>query len=128
MNDDTRQKVAQLLGDTSQALRQVTSERDDALHKAAAAETKLATIERRLEAEKVAARMHQKGLELDTDLNDLADHLEKAAQEGKLGEIQRAVEMVGPNMSIAKTAHVNDDQPAGGGNSDLVRYLVGSVG
>ncbi len=127
MNQQEVEKVAQVLRDSAAGMRQLRDERDAAIKLAAAHQVKLATVERRLEAEKTAAIMHSKGLELDTDFSDLADHLEKQAEEGKLETIQRAVDMVGPDMGL-KTASINNDSATGEGGSALVSYLVGQIG
>lgn len=121
MDKLSNEKIAQVLQDTQHVLRSVTSERDTA-------QQKLAHLERRFEVEKLATQMHAKGLELDTDLTALADHLEKEAEQGKLPIIKQAVEYVGPNMGI-KTAHLNNDEAAvGAGGTDFERFLVGDVG
>jgi hypothetical protein len=99
----------------------VAAERDSAVEK-------LAHLERRLDAEKLAAMMHHKGLETDTDFASLADHLEKEAERGKFEVIKQAVEMVGPNMGF-KTASVHHDSVTqGAGHTDFERFLVGDVG
>jgi hypothetical protein len=110
---------AQVLQDASFALRTMAAERDVAL-------AKVAQMERRADAEKLAAEMHNKGLELDTEFGDLASGLEKAADEGRLPVIQQAVEMVAPNMDI-KVGSVSD-QIVAEGPSQLERFLVGDVG
>lgn len=112
--------VAQVLHDAEYAIRSVTAERDAAL-------TKIALIERRQSAEKVATVMHSKGLELDQDHEALADHLEKEAAQGNLPEISRAVDLIAPNMSI-KTASLTNDRHVGEGSSDLETFLIGDVG
>jgi hypothetical protein len=128
MNDQEKQKVAQVLKDAAAGMRQLQAERDAAITMAASHQEKLATIERRLMAEKVAAEMHRKGLRTDENFSDLADDLEKAAAEGKLATIQEAVDMVAPDMGI-KTASINHDTAqAGSGSSELEAFLVGQVG
>ena len=85
-------------------------------------------VRTRLECEKVAAQMHEKGINTDQDFTDLVDDLEKAAGEGRLPVIQEAVKMTAPNMGT-KIAHTNnDDETAGLGSTQLEQYLVGSVG
>jgi len=118
----SNEKISQVLFDTQSVLKSVVSERDQAI-------SKLARIERRMEAEKLANQMHSKGLELDTDLSSLTDHLEKEADQGRLPVIKQAVDMVGPNMGF-KTAHLNHDASGegGSGSTDFERYLVGDVG
>lgn len=122
MDKLSNDKISQVLFDTQQVLKSVVSERDQAI-------SKLAKIERRIEAEKLAYQMHSKGLDLDTELPALADHLEKEADQGRLAVIKQAVDMVGPNMGF-KTAHLNSDEAVAGegGGTDFERYLVGDVG
>lgn len=127
MNQQEREKVAQVLVDAAAGMRQLKEERDAAIKLAADSHSKMETIERRLEAEKTAAEMHRKGINLDTDFSDLADTLEKAATEGKLETIQHAVDMVGPDMGV-KTAAINNDSATGEDGSQLVSYLVGQIG
>lgn len=113
------EKVAKVLRDAQTALLTVTEERDKL-----AAEN--AAMKQRAECEKLAADMHAKGLESDKSIDELAESLSKEAEAGNLGEIQRAVEMIGPNMSFAsKTA--NHDAP-GGGNDVFTNFILGSIG
>jgi len=121
MNKLSSEQVAQVLHDAEFAIRSVTAERDAAL-------VKIASIERRQSAEKVASVMHSKGLELDQDHSDLADHLEKEAVQGKLPEISRAVDLIAPNMSIKTASLTNDKRHVGAGASDLESFLIGDVG
>jgi hypothetical protein len=113
-------QIAQVLQDAAYGLRVMAAERDAALQK-------LASMSRRADAEKLAAQMHDKGIELDKDFTVLADDLEKAAEEGRLSVIQQAVDYVGPNMSL-KTGSISDESRFSGGNSDLERFIVGDVG
>lgn len=122
-----QQKVAKVLNDSANLVRTVTGERDQALSKVAELQLKVAAYERRVHAEKVAAMMHQKGINTDQEFPSLVADLEKAAQEGKLPTIEEAVEMVGPDMSF-KTASIHDTTPVGTGESDLERFLVGGIG
>lgn len=110
--------MAQVLHDAQTALRSLTTERDKLA-------TKCAAYERRAEATKVAAVLHEKGIDLDTEFPDLVERLEKEAEAGRLPEIARAAEMIGPNMSFGTAHH---DVEAGGGGDVLTNFLVGSVG
>ncbi len=119
-----QEKIAQILGDARDALLQVTAERDAAVGRASASETKLASVAQRLEVEKTAAVMVDKGLA--ADLDELIPELEKAAEEGRLPVIQEAVKMAAPSSG---SFHINHDEArTGGSSSDLERYLVGEVG
>lgn len=120
------EKTAQVLQDAANIVRAVSAERDALAEKLAAQQAKISMYERRVSAEKVAAKMHQKGINIDTEFPDLVANLEKAASEGKLDTIEEAVEMVGPDMGM-KTASINYDAPAATG-SDFERFLTGYVG
>lgn len=113
-------KLAQVLHDAEGALRSVTSERDSALQK-------LAQMERRRDAEKVASDMHVKGVNLDKSFGDLADELEKSAEAGELPIIQRAVDMMAPNMGLNATL-TNDETKVASGSTDFERYIFGNIG
>lgn len=118
------QKVAQVLADARDTLRQVTAERDAAVGRASDAETKLAHVAQRLEVEKTAAIMVDKGLRADID--ELIPELMKEAEAGRLPVIQEAVKMAAP---VSGSFHINHDEARGGSDaSDLERYLVGEVG
>ena len=124
---DQNQKVAQVLSDAATALRKVAGERDIIQAKNTELNIKVAAYERRVQAEKVAAQMHQKGLNTDVDFQSLVSDLEKKAAEGKLATIEEAVDMVGPDMGM-KTASLNDHSLTGAGESDFERYLFGAIG
>jgi hypothetical protein len=118
-------KIAQMMADASKALRSVTSERDKLAGENRELKIKMASIETRLLCEKVAAEMHEKGLNTDMEFAELVDSLEKDAQAGKLPVIQEAVKMAAPNMGH-RIAHINNDETSG--MDPLTKYLVGSVG
>jgi hypothetical protein len=118
-------KTAQVLRDSAQLVRSVSSERDALQEKLAASEQKNKAYERRAACEKLAAQMHLKGFRVDEDLHALADDLEKSAMAGKLPVIEEAVNMAGPNMST-KTASISETHAATG--SEFERYLLGNVG
>lgn len=111
-------KVAQVLHDAQVAIRHVAAERDAAL-------AKCASMERRRDAEKLAATMHEKGLNLDKSAEQLADELEKAAEQGDLPIITRAVDMIGPNMGLATLS--DDSTKTASAGSDFERYIFGGV-
>lgn len=119
MNKEAADKMAQVLRDAQGALVTMARERDKLASKCAA-------FERREEAIKVAAAMHEKGIRADEEFADLVEDLEKQASEGRLGEIARAVDMVGPDMSFGRTT--NHDEVAGVGASAFEGFLMGSVG
>jgi len=89
---------------------------------------KVAQMERREAAEKLAETMHNKGLELDVSYDDLADRLEKAAEQGKLETIREAVDMIGPDMGSKMASLSNNDGQHAAMASEMERYIVGGVG
>lgn len=121
-----REKQAQVLRDASITMRKLASERDDALTAKEAAEKKLASLRTRLEAEKLAADMHEKGLRKDVEFSALVDDIEKAAHEGRLSVVQEAVKLAAPDMG--GNFRINHDEKREGAPNDLEQYLVGNVG
>jgi predicted transcriptional regulator len=119
MDKESATTYSQVLADAATAIRALTAERDKL-----ASENE--TMKRRREAEKLASAMHDKSISLDVDRETLVDHLEKEAEQGNLPEIQRAVDMVAPNMGI-KIAHVSDETHHGVGASDFERWIMGDV-
>lgn len=114
-------KVAEVLADAAVTLRKVAAERDQY--------KKLAeSLTQRDKVEKLAAQMHQKGIDLDTPVEALADRLEKAAEQGKLDTIEAAVDMVAPDMGTKLATLTNDENRNPLGGSPLEQYLVGDVG
>ena len=108
------EKVASVLLDAAHALRQVTKERDVLAEK-------MAHIERRQEAIKVADAMQDKGVNSDRRRDELIGELEKAADDGRLTAIREAVELVGQDM----TRNVSlDDRDHAQGNA-LEQFLMG---
>lgn len=120
-------KEAQVLEAARDALIKVASERDEAVAENVQLHSKLAMVHTRLTCEKVAAQMHEKGINTDQDFTDLVEDLEKAAGEGRLPVIQEAVSMTAPNMGT-KIASINNDENSGMGSTQLEQFLVGSVG
>jgi hypothetical protein len=118
MDKQSSIKVARVLHDTRLALVSLTAERNKLASENAA-------FKIRAEATKVASVLHDKGLRLDTPFPELVEEFEKEAAAGHLGEIARAADMVGPNMSFGS---MNNDELAGGGTDVLTSFLVGSVG
>lgn len=119
-------KEAQVLLAARDALIKVAEERDAVKEELRKERLKLAAIETRLECEKLAAQMHEKGINTDQDFVDLVASLEKEASRGRLPVIQEAVSMSAPNMGV-KTASINNDETSGMGASQLEQYLVGSI-
>ncbi len=117
------QQEIDVLKEVPATLNKLAAERDFYKDKAAA-------YERRDEAVKVAQAMHEKGINTDVEFSDLVGRLEKQAEAGKLDEISRAVEMVGPDMGqkIASLSEPGSPGSGGGSVSDLERYVLGGVG
>ena len=115
--------VLKIAADAPAVIRKLAAERDEAV-------SKLASIERRQAVEKLAHQMHEKGLELDTPEGELAERLMAWAEQGKLAEVQRAVDLTGPDMG-RKIAQVHDDHrqyTSEEGGGEFVNYLLGNVG
>jgi hypothetical protein len=120
MDKQSAAQFSQVLADVPTALRSLAAERDHY-------RTKCASMQRRHEAEKLAKVAHDKGVYLDHEQDELADHFEKEAAAGNLPEIRRALDMVAPNMSM-KLAHVSDERSVGADSSDFERYIHGEIG
>lgn len=119
MDKISHEQIQMLLTEAPTVLRKLAEERDFYKEKAAC-------LERRDHAEKVAFAMHNKGIDTDVAFEDLVTRLEKVAEQGKLEEWERSVEMVGPNMGV-KTASVSDETVSTS-SSDFERYIMGNVG
>src|ERR1700735_5227427 len=101
MNKISNAQMAEVFSDAAATLRAQQAENADL-------RTKLAAYETRNRVEKLAATMHSKGMELDVDVTELANRLEKAAEKaGELEVIEKAVDMSGPDMAtkIGAAAH-----------------------
>ncbi len=118
------EKVAQVLSAASRLMQTVADERDQALQRAKLAEDQVMAMSRRLEAEKVAYEMHQKGLNLDVEFPDLVEAVEKKAEAGELAVLQEAVKLAAHQVRIGS---IRTDEALGGG-TDFERFLVGEVG
>lgn len=121
MNKLSTEKKAQVLSEVPGVIRGLAEENRNLREK-------VASFELRTKVEKIASEMHRKGINQDVSLDDLADNLEKAASEGQLGAIEKAVEMVGPDMGAKLAQLTTDDSGTSPGSTDLERYLVGGVG
>lgn len=117
----SNEKVSQVLSEAPGVIRALVEENETL-------RAKVAHMERREAAEKLAETIHAKGLELDTTAEALADRLEKAAEQGKLEVIREAVDMVGPDMGSKMAQLSNNDGNHSAVGSDLERFIVGGVG
>lgn len=124
-----RTKVARVLKDASTALQQVARERDATL----AENSKLAAENRALrlrrESEKVAASMHDKGINNGVAFPTLVESLEKKAHSDPRGfeVLREAVELSGPDI-LTKTASVGSINKTSVEGTDLERFILGDVG
>lgn len=120
-------KIAQVLQDSATALVKVASERDALTVENAELKTKLAAYRNRMEAEKVAMDMREKGLNADVPLDDLVTALEKKAHEDPehFRILKEAVGLTGPDMF--KTASVGGRHGSDGGGNDFERFILGDV-
>ena|ERR1019366_3673238 len=115
MEKISHEKISEVLAASAAALRSITAERD-------AYAVKIAAYERHQEAEKVATEMHAKGIS-NEPIEQLIVNLEKMAEEGKLGSLRDAVNLVGPDMG-QKFAQLTSDDKTYGGTNELERYLT----
>jgi nitrogen-specific signal transduction histidine kinase len=116
MRKVSNEKSASVLKHASVAIRTLTARCSDLT-------AKLAHYELQDHSRKVAAQMLEKGLS-DETLDKLAGQL--AQEPERLGNLEQAVALVGPNMG--KVAHVLRDGTSGGAVvSDLERYLLGQL-
>lgn len=120
MDKVSAEQLGQVLKAVPDTIRKLASERDFWKKEAQ-------QLLRRDEAEKLAHAMHEKGIEMDTPFEELVGRMEKAAEQGKLAEIERAVDWF-PNMSN-KLAQLAEGKVSAGSSTDvLTQYLVGEVG
>jgi hypothetical protein len=119
MNKISNSKIAQVLSDTQKVLLSVTAERDKLA-------SENAVMYRRMEAEKLATAMHDKGIRLEVGRDQLIGDLEKAAEDGRFSVIQEAVDMVAPNMGLSGT--LSSDEATSGGSTSLESFILGNVG
>lgn len=119
-------KVAQVLADSASTLVKLAHERDAYQ----AAYTKVAQqneqLLKRMDAEKVAMDMRERGINEEVPLGDLVDSLYKQAQEdpNRFEVIKEAVGLTGPDMF--KTASIGGKQEAREEN-DFERFILGAV-
>jgi len=113
-------QISQILTDSATALRKVAAERD-------VLKEKVAQLERRDAATKLANEMHNKGINTELELDELVNRLEKTAGTADFAAIERAVDMAGPNMGRKIAEALSDGSPTSGA-SDLERYILGDLG
>jgi hypothetical protein len=117
MDKQSTLKVARIVADAQSAITSLVQERDEL-------QAKVAAFQRREDATKVAAMLHDKGIHSEIEFPALVEKLEKEAEAGHLPEIQRAADMIGPNMIFGTPAQ---DHSGGQGENALTSYLMGFV-
>jgi hypothetical protein len=115
------EQIQGVLSKVPETLRKLASERD---YWRKEAETRI----RHEEALKVANAMHEKGMEQHVPLDILVERMEKAAERGELKDIERAVDLVGPDMGAKLAQLTGEDRKYPEGSDPLTLYLVGDVG
>ena len=122
MKKISSQDANRLMLDAADALRKLAAERD--VYK-----TKCAELEAHQAAEKLASRMHERGIHADVSHEALVERLEKMAGTPDYSVMEKAVDMVGPNLAAGfKLAELSDggDGPATG-TSALERWVLGTT-
>jgi thiamine pyrophosphate-dependent acetolactate synthase large subunit-like protein len=119
MNKLSMKEVQELVAEAPGMIRKLASERDFYRDRYEA-------MVRHENAEKTAAAMIHKGLSED-DFETLTARLEKAAEQGKLEQIQVAVDMVGPDMGTKLAQLTNDDQYSTAGTA-FEQFIVSGLG
>jgi len=119
------EKAASMLVDAGVTLKKQASKISTLKDELQAERGKTAMLERRMEAEKVAADMHDKGVNVDVPFDKLAAKLEEEPAP-RLEVIKEALAMQAPDM--LRGAHLSDSPAPGGGTSDFERFILGDVG
>ena len=119
-------KVAQVLADSASTLVKVAKERDDLHAKNIKLAQENAALLRRMDAEKVAMDMHERGINADVPIETLVGTLEKKAETDpqNYAVLKEAVGLTGPDMF--KAASVGGKTEASGGSS-FERFILGAV-
>lgn len=128
MNQDTmtQEKIAMVLKDSASTLVKVASERDEAVADNVELRQKVAHLEIRHEAERLAVDMIEKNAHQGVPFEMLTETLEKKAHESPddFRILREAVGLTGPDMF--KTATVGGKETAGGVH-DFERFIIGDV-
>lgn len=122
-------KIAQVLEDSAQALVKMASERDALVAENAELKKENAAYRNRMEAEKVAMDMREKGLNADMPLDDLITALEKKAHEDPehFRVLKEAVGLTGPDMFKTASVGGKTRSSGAGGDTDFERFILGDV-
>jgi len=119
------EKAATMLVDAGVTLKKQASKISTLKDELQAEQEKTAMLERRMEAEKIAADMHDKGVNVDVSFDKLAAKLEEEPP-NRLDVIKEALAMQAPDM--LRGAHLSDSPAPGGGTSEFERFILGDVG
>lgn len=119
------EKAAEMLVDAGQALQKVASERDALAQELTAEREKNAALLKRMEVEKIAADMHDKGVHLDVPWDKLAAALEDEPAE-RLEVIKQALQMQPGDMM--RGASLSDSPSSQSLSSDFENFILGTVG
>lgn len=122
-----KQKIAQVLTDAATTLVKVAQERDLYQGRCEVAEAQVQALKNRMEAEKLAMDLVEKGFHNDQDVGALADDLEKlrTADPQDFAVKQAAVAMAGPDMF--RGTLVGSVNSSTSGVTDFERYIYGDV-
>ncbi len=131
MDKISSEHVGALMEDAGNALLKLAGERDALLAKNVELEAQVAKVATGERVEKVASAMIEKGLDSGLDRDSLVSSLHGWAAQGKLAEVERAVELHGPDMGT-KIAQVYDGEAgaatsegtAGGNGGDFMRFIL----
>lgn len=93
----------------------------------AALRAKLASKEQHERSTKLAEQMHSKGIDAHVPIDRLADQLDQMAEQGKFAELERAVDMVGPDMGVGMALRGGDEVETGS-SDQLTSWLTGQIG
>jgi predicted RNase H-like nuclease (RuvC/YqgF family) len=121
-------KIAQVLADSASTLVKVAHERDALKTERDKLAQENAALKNRMEAEKVAMDMHERGINAEVAISDLVEALEKKAAEdpAHFQVLKEAVGLTGPDMF--KSASIGGKTEAsGGGITDFERFIHGDV-
>lgn len=123
MDKTSSQQIEEVLRDAATTLRSQQGVINDL-------NEKLASRSMRDRVEKLAHSMHEKGLELDSSIEVLADRLEKMAEAtpNKLDAIEHGVDLVGPDMGMKVAQLTSDGASQDGGPSEFERFIIGHAG
>ena len=122
MKKVSHEQLQTILTQVPGTLRKLASERDFWREKALA-------HEQHAEIAKVAHMMQEKSINPELSDEQIFDMLEKAAEQGKLAEISRAVDMVAPDMG-QKIASLSESSPSGGATAEnrFINSIMGGNG